>query len=126
MLNLFVATGHVHYAKSTAFINSSCMIYLKHLCVLGMTESVRHQWVHSMHRCSAAHTTRTILTDLGTKSSEQHEEMGHSRIKRDHEDTAMLVDWFSQDDPFDVNVSGIRSLSTGITATKEDKRFKIF
>ena len=86
----------------------------------GMTESVRHQWVHSLHRCSAIHTAMTIVTNLGTKSSEQHEEMGNSRLKRDHADMKKVVNWFTQHDPFDDNVSVLRSLSTGIIAKIED------
>ena len=53
----------------------------------GMRESVRNQWAHSMHRCSAIHTTVTTLTGLVSRSSEQHEEMGKSR--RDHDHAAM-------------------------------------
>ena len=166
MLNLFAATGHLHYAKcgrlylqlmqdlpnshpwlykkfaeegchairrskrywsglwSDLVIEQVMMKSLKSRGGLttgrGMTESVRHQWVHSMHRCSSIHHAMTVLTNLATKSSEQHEELGNSRCKRDHDDVAKVVEWFNQHDPFDPCISGLRSLSTGITAMAAD------
>ena len=60
----------------------------------GMTESVRNQWVHSMHRCSAIQAAVTILTGLGTRSSEQHEEMGKSRRERDNSDMNKILTCF--------------------------------
>ena len=82
----------------------------------GMTDSVRHQWVHSMHRCASVHNAMTILTELGTHTSEQHAELGSSRCQRDNEDMTKVFDWFDQHEPFDENVHGLRSLSTGVTA----------
>ena len=62
--------------------------------------------MHSMHRCA----------DLGTKTSEQHAELGSSRCQRDSKDMMKVSEWFDQHEPFDENVSGLRSLSTGVTA----------
>ena len=113
MINLFAATGHLHYAKSARLylqlklalpeqylwlynkfamegyhtirrsrrywaglwsdlvIEQVMMKSLKSRGGLtrgkGMTDSVRHQWVHTMHRCASVHNAMTILTDLGTK-----------------------------------------------------------
>ena len=85
-----------------------------------MTESVRHQWFHSMHRCCSVHYVVTALTGLGSKSSEQHEEIGSSRCERDRDDMTKIIEWFTQHEPFDMNVSDPRSLSTGITETSDD------
>jgi len=51
-----------------------------------MTESLRQQWVHTMHRCSAVHNAVTMLTGSKTKTSEQYQEMGTRRRKRNHVD----------------------------------------
>ena len=166
MLNLFAATGHVHYVKSTRpylqlvydLSETSPWLYNKFaeegyhtirrskrywsglwsdLAIeqvmlkslksrgglttgRGMTERVRHQWVHSMHRCSSVHYAMTVLTGLGTKSSEQHEKIGSSKCERDRDDMTNIIEWFTQHEPFDMNVSSLRSLSTGITATSDD------
>ena len=167
MLNLFAATGHIHYAKSARlylqlmnelhqkypwlyekFINEGYhtirrskrhwaglwsdlvieQVMMKSLKSRGgltrgrgMTDSVRHQWVHSMHRCASVHNAMNVLTGLGTKTNEQHIELSSSRCKRDYDDMAKLSVWFCQHEPFDENVPGLRSLSTGIMATDEDQ-----
>ena len=86
----------------------------------GMTESVRHQWVHSMHRCASVHSAMTTLTDLSTNTSDQHAELGVSRCKRDAQDIEKLISWFDDHDPFDCSSNDLRSLSTGLSATDDD------
>ena len=82
----------------------------------GMTDSVRYQWVHSIHHLASIHNAMTTVTNLTTKSSEQHMEPGTSRRKRDTGDIEKVMDWLSEHDPFDDQVFGLRSLSTGVTA----------
>ena len=85
-----------------------------------MTASVRHLWIHSMHRCMAVHDAMTTLTNRRTRSSEQHVDLGASRCRRDYEDMMKIKAWLDQHEPFDENVPGLRSLSTGLTAKEGD------
>ena len=87
----------------------------------GMTEGVRHMWIHSMHRCASVHNAMTTLTKLQLNSSEQHVELGIARCKRDNNDLAKVAEWFDQHNPFDSDSdTKLRSLSTGITAEDND------
>ena len=52
----------------------------------GMTESVRHVWVFSLCHVAMVHDVMLQLTGAAGKSSEQHEEIGKSRTKQDHQD----------------------------------------
>ena len=165
MLNLFGATGHIHYAKGARLylqlmnklkqdhpwlyqvfvdgyhtvrkskrywsglwtdltIEQSLMGLLKGRSGLtrgrGMTESVRHIWIHSMHRCASVHGAMVSLTGRMRKTSEQHAEFGKSRCNQDRRDMMKIKEWFNQHEPFDENVSGLRSLATGVTARDGD------
>ena len=87
----------------------------------GMTEGVRHMWVHSMHRCASVHNAMTKLTKLQLTSSEQHVELGNARCERDNNDLAKIAEWFDQHNPFHPDSdSKLRSLSSGITAEDND------
>ena len=44
-----------------------------------MSESVRHQWVHTNHACAAIHDAMSKIINLSLLSSEQHVEMGKTR-----------------------------------------------
>ena len=165
MLNLFAATGHIHYAKCARLylqimnkletehpwlhkmfldgyhtvrkskrhwsglwtdltIEQSLMGLLKGRSGLtrgrGMTESVRHIWIHSMDRCASVHGAMVALTGRNRKTSEQHAEFGKTRCNQDRRDMLKMKEWFEQHEPFDENISGLRSLSTGITACDGD------
>ena len=166
MLNIFAATGHIHYAKSTRLyiqlmqelpekfpwlyqkfvegnhtirrtrrlwgglwsdlvIEQVLMRGLKSRGGLthgrGLTESVRHQWIHSLHRCVAVHDAMTTLTNLKTKSSEQHVDLGKTRQKRDIDDVNKMFNWFDIHDPFDLSSQALRSISTGLQAQEDDQ-----
>lgn len=86
----------------------------------GMTESVRLQWVSSLHKCAGIHDAMTTATNLKHKTSMQHIELGISRCKRDFEDLCKIKVWFSQHEPFSMNEGRLRSLSSGLTATDDD------
>ena len=151
MLNLFAATGHIHYAKSARLylqemnrlqadhpwlyekfmdgyhpvrrskrywsglwtdlaIEQMLMGLLKGRSGLtrgrGMTDSVRHLWIHSMHRCMSVHNAMTTLTGRRTRSSEQHVDLGESRCRRDYVDMLKIRSWLDQHEPFDENIPG--------------------
>ena len=80
----------------------------------GFTPSVRMLWLQSMHACSAMHNAMSDITNHHHSTSDQHEEMGISRIKRDHCDLRKLKEWFNENDPFDVSRQELQSLSTGL------------
>jgi len=166
MLNLFAATGHIHYAKSARLylqqmrdlpndypwlyksftehgyhtirrsdrrwaglwtdlvIEQVMMRSIKSLGGLtrgrGITEGVRHMWIHSMHRCASIHNAMTTLTNLHFNSSEQHVELGTARRNRDYNDLTLIANWLDQHNPFDFDNLKLRSLSTGITAEDGD------
>ena len=86
----------------------------------GMTESVRHQWVHTNHACAVIHDAMTKITNLSLVSSEQHVEMGKSRKHRDFNDLLIFYEWLSTHSPFDLTDDKLRSISSGITVSKEN------
>ena len=86
----------------------------------GVTESVRLQWIFSMHKCAEIHEAMTTTTNMKTKASEQHIELGKSRCKRDFEDLLKIHEWFDQHEPFDLKESKLRSLSSGLTTIEGD------
>ena len=86
----------------------------------GMTESVRLQWVCSLHKRAAVHDAMTTTTNLKHITSDQHIELSSSRCKRDFEDLPTVKKWFDQHEPFNVNERRLRSLSSGLTATDSD------
>ena len=86
----------------------------------GITESVRQLWVSSMHRCASVHDSMGNLTGQHHKTSEQHIELGTSRIKRDNSDLQKLVEWFDIHNPFDCSIPQLRSLTSGLTAVEGD------
>lgn len=57
----------------------------------GMTESVTLTWIHSMHACAGIHSAMTELTNNQHKTSEQHVDLGASRMKRDNEDIEKIL-----------------------------------
>ena len=48
-------------------------------------------------------------------------ELSTSRRTRDNNDICKLLTWFNTNDLFDTNLSTLRSLSTGLTASSNDK-----
>ena len=63
-----------------------------------LTESTRHQWVHTAHQYAVIHeaVTSTIKTN-----SEQHVELGVSRKNRDVSDLPRIQVWFREHNPFE-------------------------
>ena len=85
-----------------------------------VSESVRLLWVKTMHRCASVHNATSNLTKVLHKTSEQHTELGQSRIKRDNDDMIKISNWFKSHNPFTLEDSSLRSLSTGLTASEEN------
>ena len=87
----------------------------------GVSESVRLLWVNSMHRCAGIHNAMCSLTGEDRKTSEQHIELGSSRILRDNEDLNKIISWFHQHNPFDKTEGHLKSLTTGLSASDDQK-----
>ena len=85
----------------------------------GMTEHVRLLWVSSMHRCSEIHEAMTSLTNLYHLTSNQHVEMGKSRIGRDIQDLVKVSDYFTMFDPFSNSSKELRSISSGLSCNED-------
>ena len=60
------------------------------------------------------------MTGAWRKTSEQHTELGASRIKHDNDDLGILNDWFKIYEPFDAMDPNLKSLYTGLTASVGD------
>ena len=69
----------------------------------GLTDSVRHQWIYSMHKCAGIHDAMTTMTKLKSSTSEQHVDLGASRCNRDFKDLKKIQGWFNSHEPFDVD-----------------------
>lgn len=82
----------------------------------GFTSSVRTLWLQSMHSCADIHNAMSEFTLNKHNTSDQHEEMGKSRIQRDYQDLQKILQWFETNDPFDSNRTELQSLSTGLIA----------
>ena len=64
-----------------------------------ITETVRLQWIYSMHRCAAVHDVMTTATQQ--VSSEQHIDLSTSRCNQDFSDLGKIQEWFDLHEPFD-------------------------
>ena len=56
------------------------------------------------------------LTQHLHTTSDQHEELGSSRVKRDFDDLQKIISWFEERNPFVGIGSDLQSLSSGVTA----------
>ena len=86
----------------------------------GITETVRLQWIYTMHRCAGIHNAMTALTNTKHTTSEQHIDLSGSRSNRDFKDLSKIQEWFEQHEPFNLNEKRLRSLSSGLTAADGD------
>ena len=86
----------------------------------GMTDNVVLTWVHTMHVCASIHDAMATLTGNTHKTSNQHVELGKSRMKRDNDDLEKVRTWFESHNPFDECNPLLRSIATGVTSTEAD------
>lgn len=62
----------------------------------GATESVRTQWVYTMHHRAAIHDALCTLTGKTRTTSEQHVELGKTRRQRDEADLEKTIEWLNE------------------------------
>jgi hypothetical protein len=56
------------------------------------------------------------MTGVGFKTSEQHKDMGESRIMRDNKDTEIVLDYLKHASPFVGDERVLRSIATGVSS----------
>ena len=81
----------------------------------GMTEAVYLQWIHTVHKNAEIHEAMSELLDHNYQTSEQHQELGKSRINRDNTDLETVIAWFSKYNPFYPVDPNLRCLHVGIS-----------
>ena len=80
----------------------------------GFTDTVRLMWVRSAHLCGEVHNAMATLTGHQHETSEQHVELGTSRLKRDNTtDLINVQQWFENHNPFDQNEPNLKSIYSG-------------
>ena len=79
-----------------------------------MAESVRHVWGLSLSHVAVVHNAMLQLTDAAARSSEQHEGIGKSRTKQDHQDCPKFLNWLTLRNPFLIPDDNLHSLSSSI------------
>jgi len=88
----------------------------------GMEESTRHLWVLSINHTAAVHEAMNQFSNSTIITSEQHVDLGPSRMKRDLSDWTKFHDWLSNRNPFAYNDQNLHSLSSGfISILGEDE-----
>ena len=68
---------------------------------IGFSESICHERIYIAHCRGVIHQTKSAVTKIVSKGSDQREELGKSRIYCDSKDLAMIQDWFLKNSPFD-------------------------
>ena len=85
----------------------------------GFTDTVRLMWVRSAHLCGEVHNAMATLTGHQHQTSEQHVELGTSRLKRDNTDIINVQQWFENHNLFDQNELNFKSIYSGVIASSE-------
>lgn len=166
MINLFAATGHNNYAKSSRlylqlmyelpsshpwlyqqFLNGHHAVRRSERFWAGLstdlaieqilmrtiktrggltqgrsfTESVRILRVYTIHKCASIHNNAmSEITQHNLATSEQHVDMGQTKMQRDHLDLAQLTSWLDIHNPFSREDPKLRSLASGLTSNEQD------
>ena len=85
----------------------------------GMTEPVRHTWVHSMHETARFHLALKSAVNL-TSGDAVHTDCGQMRKKRDVKDCQKVTEWLQLHNPFSSPDTRLTALQSGITANEAD------
>lgn len=81
----------------------------------GFGEVQRTVWLQSMPSCAAINDAMQTFTHKAIETSEQHKEMGMSRLKRDIEDTKILHGYLSERNVF-ADIAGLRNIVDGVVS----------
>ena len=82
----------------------------------GFKESVRTLWIYSMHATASYHHALSTLTK--NQNSDQHQDLGKSRLQREYNDLQKLITWLDHQghNPFDANRTNLQALDSGLIA----------
>jgi len=82
---------------------------------IGMTESVRIQWVHTIHICAAIYEAMSHITKTANSTSEHHVDLSGTRRHRDNKDLQILLNWLHTYNPFYRDNRFLTNIFTGVT-----------
>lgn len=85
----------------------------------GLSELVRHTWVHSMHEGARLHLALKSSVNL-VSGDAAYTDCGRVRMKRDQADCQKVIDWLRQHSPFNVRDGRLTALQSGVTANESD------
>ena len=81
----------------------------------GFNDSQRNVYIFSRPACAEVSTAMQYFTGAKFVSSDQHKDIGVSRIERDKKDISKIYDFFQEHNPFS-NESKLKNIVTGIVA----------
>ncbi|CAG2249307.1 unnamed protein product [Mytilus edulis] len=84
----------------------------------GLSESQRLLWLLSMPQCSQMNEAMQKLTDVNYNTSEQHKELGKSRIDQDKKDVQIFKSFLGERNPFSSDIN-LRNIETGTLADEK-------
>ena len=76
-----------------------------------MQEGTRHLWALSLNHLASINNAMKLLGGSSVKRSEQHIDLGPSRLTQDHTDWKRFKDWLTARNPFTFEDSNLHSLS---------------
>lgn len=85
----------------------------------GITDSTLSRWISGMPQCLQVSEALENFSGVITVASEQHVELRSSRIERDQQDLCKLIDWLEIRNPFDPDIEGLMSISSGVVANSD-------
>ena len=85
-------------------------------------QGTRHLWALSLNHLASINNAMKLLAGSSVKRTEQHIDLGPSRLTQDHTDWKRFKDWLTARNPFTFEDSNLHSLSTGfISIAGEDE-----
>lgn len=85
----------------------------------GMTEQQRTLWLFSMPICVSFNNAMQDFTKTQYETSEQHKEVGKSRVKKDKKDISTMYSFLKLRNPFISDDNILKNIDTGVTATSD-------
>ena len=79
----------------------------------GMQEGTRHLLALSLNHLASIKNAMKLFAGSSVKGSEQHIDLGPSRLTQDYTDWKGLKDWLTARNPFTFEDSNLHLLSTG-------------
>jgi hypothetical protein len=81
----------------------------------GFNDSVRTMWISTAHHLGNVHLAMSSVVGM-TDGTDEHMDVGMSRVSRDSSDLQKIIEWLDCNDPFVLKDGKLRSIATGLTA----------